>query len=267
MPTETPSRLIAIGDVHGAADELAMLLGGLDKVAPDWPVYFLGDIVDRGPDSRRAMDLVEETFAARPGSKLLLGNHDDWLLRFLNDRLSPEEALHWFAQGGAETLSSYGVTPGAGLTEARQHVLADRPSHLGLLNAASLLESIGGFAFVHAGIDPLRPLGEQTRHDCLWMREPFLGHVGRLDHVVVHGHTPLKDGIPVATENRISIDTAAVLNGALTAILIDTADGTIDFLQTRNDGSVSAVEPRRLNRGLGTAVDRRRSPARSSNPR
>lgn len=267
MLTEPPSQVAAIGDVHGAADLLETLLAGLDRAAPGCPIYFLGDIVDRGPDSRRAMDLVGATLEARPGSKLLLGNHDDWLLRFLEDQLSVDEALHWLAQGGGETLVSYGVAPGADLAAARQHVLASRPSHLALLNSASVVESIDGFAFVHAGIDPLRPLNEQRRHDCLWMREPFLGHVGRLDHVVVHGHTPLKDGIPVATENRISIDTAAVLTGALTAMLIDTADGTIDFLQTRNDGNVSAVEPRRLNRGLGTAVDRRRSSAESSVPR
>ncbi|MBB4001123.1 metallophosphoesterase [Aurantimonas endophytica] len=256
MLTESPSRVIAIGDVHGASDLLETLLGRLDQAAPGWPIYFLGDIVDRGPDSRRAMDLVEATLEARPGSKLLLGNHDDWLLRFLEDRLSLSEALHWLAQGGGETLQSYGVAPGADLDEARLHVLGTRPSHLPLLNSASVLESVDGFAFVHAGIDPLRQLDEQQRHDCLWMREPFLGHVGLLGHVVVHGHTPLKDGRPVVTENRISIDTAAVLTGVLTAALIDVADGSIGFLATGKAGCVTAAQPHRLNRGLGTALDR-----------
>lgn len=256
MLNETPSRVVAIGDVHGAADLLAALLAGLDDTSPGWPVYFLGDIVDRGPDSQRAMDLVAATLAARPGSKLLLGNHDDWLLRFLQDRLSVEEALHWLAQGGGDTLRSYGVPPGSDLWQSREHVLRHRPNHLALLADASLLERVDGFAFVHAGVDPARRLDDQTRHDCLWMREPFLGHVGHLDHVVVHGHMPLKDGRPVVTENRISIDTAAVLGGALTAVRVDASEHTVDFLQVQPRGRVRAVEPRRLDRGLGTVLDR-----------
>ena len=251
-----PTQIVAIGDVHGAADLLATMLAALDRAAPHWPIYFLGDIVDRGPDSRGAMDLVVAALAARPGSKLLLGNHDDWLLRFMEDRLSAEEALHWLAQGGGETLRSYGVEPGADLAASRQHVLATRPAHLPLLASASLIETSGGFAFAHAGIDPARPVDGQDRHDCLWIREPFLGHVGLLDHVVVHGHSPLKDGYPVVTENRISIDTAAVLNGALTAVLIDLTADTMRFLRTGQHPGVAPVAARRLDRGLGTVLDR-----------
>ena len=254
--SEAPTRIVAVGDVHGAADCLATMLAALDRTAPDWPIYFLGDIVDRGPDSRGAMDLVVATLAARPGSKLLLGNHDDWLLRFLEDRLTAGEALHWLAQGGGETLRSYGVEPGADLAESRRHVLETRPAHLPRLARASLIEASGGFVFVHAGIDPARPIDGQDRHDCLWIREPFLGHVGRLSHVVVHGHSPLKDGYPVVTENRISIDTAAVLNGVLTAVLIDQAAGALRFLRTGHEKHVCQVPARRLDRGLGTVLDR-----------
>jgi serine/threonine protein phosphatase 1 len=254
--TETPDQIVAIGDVHGTADLLETMLVGLDRIVPTWPIYFLGDIVDRGPDSRRAMDLVVSALDARPGSKLLLGNHDDWLLRFLEDRLTLDETLHWLAQGGGETLQSYGVEPGADISASRHHVLETRPAHLSLLAHASLLETAGGFAFVHAGVDPARPMDRQDRHDCLWIREPFLEHVGHLDHVVVHGHSPLKDGYPVVTENRISIDTAAVLNGALTAILIDLPDESLRFLRTGQTQDVGEVTPHRLDRGLGTVLDR-----------
>lgn len=253
--SEAPTQIVAIGDVHGAADLLATMLAALDRTAPDWPIYFLGDIVDRGPDSRGAMDLVVAALAARPGSKLLIGNHDDWLLRFLEDRLSPQEALHWLAQGGGETLRSYGVEPGADLAESRHRVLETRPAHLDLLADASVIETTGGFAFVHAGVDPARPFDRQDRHDCLWIRDPFLDHVGRLDHVVVHGHSPLKDGYPVVTENRISIDTAAVLNGALTAVLLDLAADTVRFVRTGQQPGVAPVAARRLDRGLGTVLD------------
>jgi serine/threonine protein phosphatase 1 len=264
--TETPDQIVAIGDVHGAADLLEAMLAGLDRIAPAWPIYFLGDIVDRGANSRRAMDLVVSALGARPGSKLLLGNHDDWLLRFLQERLSLDETLHWLAQGGGETLQSYGVEPGADITASRQHVLETRPAHLPLLANASLLETVGGFAFVHAGVDPARPMDRQDRHDCLWIREPFLEHVGHLDHVVVHGHSPLKDGYPVVTENRISIDTAAVLNGSLTAVLIDLADKSLRFLRTVQRQDVAGVTPHRLDRRLGTVLDRWRLGEAPSKP-
>jgi serine/threonine protein phosphatase 1 len=87
----------------------------------------------------------------------------------------------------------------------------------------------------------------------MWIRDPFLDHVGRLQNIIVHGHTVVGD-LPVVTENRISIDTGAYHSGRLTAVAID--NGSFRFFQT--DGSFKSVvdvEPVLLDRGLGTVFD------------
>lgn len=253
-------RIAAIGDVHGEADLLGTMLNGLREIerlsGQLFVVYFLGDIVDRGLDSCRALDLVFETIAERPGSRLLLGNHDDWLRRFLVADLTDGERRDWLAQGGAETLRSYGLRGRTGPAEAREAILAAHPRHLQLLNDASILETAGPFAFVHAGVDPTRPLDRQERQDCMWIREPFQRYVGHLEKIVVHGHQPLKGGLPVVTENRISMDTGAVLTGRLSAVLIQPETGSMEFYQARPGGVFLQIVPETLDRGLGTALDR-----------
>ena len=86
--------------------------------------------------------------------------------------------------------------------------------------------------FVHAGIDPARPLDRQNRHDLLWMREPFLSDPRDYGRFIVHGHTPIKGGQPDLRVNRVNIDTAAVLGGPLTAAVFDEVQtAPIGFLQ------------------------------------
>lgn len=254
-----PSLIAAIGDVHGAAGLLSTLLQGLDTVAASRKatieIIFLGDIVDRGPDSRGALDLVLETIATHPNSRLLIGNHDWWLLQFLKDELDRDAVDNWLDQGGAATLDSYGAGSTRDVDAIRHHILLDRPEHFELLSDAATIAFDGRFAFVHAGIDPNRPIDRQDPHDCLWIRAPFLNHVGRLSHVVVHGHQPQKGGRPVITENRISMDTGAVFTGRLAAVVIDRGSGQLEFFAATAAGDFTAVEPVRLDRGLGTILD------------
>ncbi|WP_165422097.1 metallophosphoesterase [Rhizobium ruizarguesonis] len=75
-------------------------------------VFFLGDIIDRGPQSFEAMELVIQTLDELPGSKLLRGNHEDFVLRFLDIAFTRHyDLMNWMWNGGAETALSYGVTP------------------------------------------------------------------------------------------------------------------------------------------------------------
>lgn len=252
--------LFALGDVHGESRLLASLLAYIDRNAgnePEGPaVYFLGDIVDRGPDSRGALDLVCATLRRWPLSRLLLGNHDQWFLDFLRD---PEAATAmWLDQGGRETIQSYDL-PTHRLPDAAARIRRDHPVHVAALENASLIETVSAFAFVHAGIDPSRSLFQQSEHDCLWIRAPFLEHVGHLSHIVVHGHTPQPLARPVVTENRVSVDTGACFSGVLSAFALDVESGEAGFLAARRDGSVERVEPTWLDRGLGTALPRRRT--------
>jgi serine/threonine protein phosphatase 1 len=246
--------IYALGDVHGRADLLDEVLRFVEKDSArrrdDPKVMFLGDIVDRGPDSRLAMDLVVETLRRWPKSRLVLGNHDDWFLSFLNG----VEADRWRRQGGTEALLSY-VPMDTSPDEAREVIRNSHSEHARILDEASIIEIDGEYAFVHAGIDPVQPLDRQDRETCLWIREGFLDHVGRLSHVIVHGHSPmLNPPLPVVTENRISLDTGAVLTGVLSVLVIDRAMDRVEFFATR-DGAVGPVDPVRLDRGHGVVVD------------
>ncbi|MBO0902609.1 metallophosphoesterase [Jiella sonneratiae] len=253
-----PTDIVAIGDVHGESELLRQFLAGIDRLAADRGVspaiYLLGDLVDRGADSRGAMEVAEAVLSERPGSKLLLGNHDEWLLRFLSGELDREETLHWIDQGGGETLASYGCSAGDSLDTMRRAIDRRWPGHRKMLAAASAIEFAGPFAFVHAGIDPRRPLEAQRRQDCIWIRAPFMNHVGRLSHLVLHGHTPQKAGLPTITENRLSLDTGAVFTGCLTGAWVDTRSGAITCLQAVDCQDLEEVEPRRLDRGFGTGL-------------
>ncbi|MEX6505724.1 metallophosphoesterase [Jiella sp. M17.18] len=251
-------RVLAIGDVHGEADLLESMLAGFEALDDPGemrvPVIFLGDIVDRGGQSRQALDLVARTMAERPGSGLLLGNHDEWFLRFLRDELTPEELQNWLEQGGAETLVSYGCRQFTRAGDMRDHVNAGWPNHRRLLEAAPTILLAERFAFVHAGVDPRRPIDAQLPQDCIWIRAPFMNHVGRLSHTIVHGHTPQKKGRPVVTENRISMDTGAVFTGKLSAVLIDLQTGDLAFHQVTPGSGLTAIGPVELDRGLGTVL-------------
>ncbi|MBC8130482.1 MAG: metallophosphoesterase [Rhizobiaceae bacterium] len=251
--------LYAIGDVHGRADLLGDLLDWIEADAPAQGaqpcVRFLGDIIDRGPESRAAMDMVADTLDRWPGSRLMLGNHDDWLLQFLAGRPPEEDDWFelWMEQGGQETLSSYAASADRP-RDARDIILDRHARHVQVLREASILECNGPFAFVHAGVDPAAGFDAQMRGTCLRIRSQFLQHVGLLDHVVIHGHSPQRPAQPTVTENRISMDTGAFFSGVLSVAAI--APGTVRFMAARERLGVSPIEATRFDRGLGTAIDR-----------
>ncbi len=91
--------------------------------------------------------------------------------------------------------------------------------HLTFLRDLALRHEVGGYLFVHAGIRPDIPLDRQSRHDLMWIREPFLSWNGSFGPVVVHGHTPRPE--PVVRPNRIGIDTGAVMGGVLTCAVLE----------------------------------------------
>ncbi|EAU42897.1 serine/threonine protein phosphatase [Fulvimarina pelagi HTCC2506] len=251
-----PKRIIAISDIHGMSGHFDRLVSSLDEIEEleDAAFYILGDMVDRGPDSRGVVNRVIALMDRRKGSLTFIGNHDMWFLRFLRDELDPYEIDMWLTQGGKETLESYGASLAETLASARRLVIEAAPGHCAMLEAAESIALIGDFAFVHAGVDPLRPLDRQSREDCAWIRSPFMRHEGRLSHVVVHGHTPQKGKRPTITENRISIDTGAVYGGLLTAAIIDREHRRLDFVAT-DGGSIARSDPHRLDRGFGTALE------------
>jgi serine/threonine protein phosphatase 1 len=212
----------AIGDVHGCVDKLVRLLGRcrLHCAARTMRLVFVGDYIDRGPQSRRVVELLIDTQRAAPDLVVCLrGNHEAMLLAAAAEE-SRAEAF-WLMNGAAETLLSYGVRRAA-----------DLPSgHLQWFCSLPLSCDDGRRYFVHAGVDPHAPLAEQHEHDQLWIRAPFLRHQGEYGRLIVHGHTPLPDGTADLRPNRLNIDTGAVFGGPLTAAVFDQAqDAPVAFL-------------------------------------
>ncbi|MBB5519691.1 metallophosphoesterase family protein [Amphiplicatus metriothermophilus] len=218
------ARLYAVGDVHGRADLLDRLLemiaaedaGGARK-----RLVFLGDYVDRGPDSRGVLDRLAALKEAEPDAVFLKGNHEEALLDFLED---PEGMSEWLDWGGAATLRSYGVAPEgdrapAALAAALRARLPD--AHRAFLRDLSLYEVAGDYLFVHAGLRPGLPLAEQKARDLLWIRDAFHNAPPhkRPDKVVVHGHHPVRR--PLDAGWRIDVDTGACFSGMLTAVVLE----------------------------------------------
>lgn len=230
--------LYAIGDIHGRVDLLRSLLerieadAGGQVQARQRTLVFLGDYIDRGPDSR---SVVEELIAGPPqgfDAHYLKGNHEAILLNFLEDA---RHLNHWLVNDGQATMRSYGVDTEA-LTQAhappetwrRAFAEALPQSHRRFFQDLKLSVSFGDYLFVHAGVRPGVPLAAQTEEDLLWIRNPFLDHTRPFGKVVVHGHTPAH--LPVVRPNRIGIDTGAVLTDRLTALRL--RDGAREFLHT-----------------------------------
>jgi len=224
----TGGRLIyAIGDVHGRADLLRPLLREIARDAlATRPVerpmlIFLGDYVDRGPDSRGGVDIILEML--RDGAfevVALKGNHEEALLLFLSE---PGFAGTWMEHGGGPTLASYGVQPAAGRTDLDAWTLVRDafaetlpPEHLAFYQGLEPLHVVGDYAFVHAGVRPGVPLEEQTEKDLLWIRYDFLQARGPFEKVIVHGHTPTEE--PQILRHRLGVDTGAYATGVLTAV-------------------------------------------------
>lgn len=230
----------AIGDIHGRFDLLAALHQGIALDARRRParqrlVVYLGDYISRGLDSRRVIDRIlrwrPEGFEIAP----LKGNHEDLLLRFLDDDLA--SGAQWLDHGGVEGLAHYGVhlqdptaRDDATLADARQRLRAALPAgHHAFLRGLATSRREGGYLFAHAGVLPGTDPGAQPDSILMWIRGRFLDSDDDHGAVVVHGHCIFD--APQVRHNRISIDTGAFRSGVLTCLVLDGAGRA--FLQTR----------------------------------
>ena len=221
-------RIYAIGDVHGRLDLMQMLAGAIADEQRSLPplrptLVFLGDYVDRGPDSRAVIDWLIEDPLPSFERVLLRGNHEDWFEGFLTDTsVGPS----WLYCGGVETLASYGVRAALGedvparLQALQADLAAALPeSHRAFLRALEFYRAIGGYLFVHAGVRPGVPLARQSVDDLLWIRDSFLHATADHGRVVVHGHTIV--GEAEIRANRIGIDTGAFVTNVLTCLVLE----------------------------------------------
>lgn len=223
-------RVYAIGDIHGCRDALVTLLDRIDeddvrRGPARTTLVLLGDLVDRGPHSADVVELAMALQRERPGTRFLMGNHEELFLTALDGN---DEALRLFCRvGGRETVLSYGLDPADYETmdyEALRAWLAEHvpAAHRAFVSGMEALVEIGDYAFVHAGVRPNVPLAQQKEEDLRWIRQPFLGHKGRFERMVIHGHTITPE--VERQVGRIGIDTGAYVTGRLTAIGLEGAD-------------------------------------------
>ena len=234
--TPDGTRIYAIGDMHGRLDLLQKLEALIEadaggSGAANLIAVYLGDYIDRGPDSRALIDWIMHNPLAGFEPIYLKGNHEDWMLRFL---AGSEVVTSWFANGGVETLESYGLeahgfpTPDEA-REWRRQLSAKLPAdHLAFFQGLQISHECGDYLFVHAGLRPGVALDDQEEHDYLWIRHDFLDSDADYGMIVVHGHSIHPE--PDIRPNRIGIDTGAWRTGHLTALVLEDNGGR--FLQT-----------------------------------
>lgn len=205
---------------------LDQLLVRIDADLEEHPVaealhVFLGDYVDRGPQSSAVLDRL----IFRSGTHktyCLRGNHEVCLLDFLEN---PGVLKVWAQYGGLATLMSYGLQPSMNPGPHEQDELAAAlhelmpTAHHRFLAGLPLSFTCGDFFFVHAGVRPGAALSRQREDDLLWIREDFLNHEELFEKVIVHGHTPVME--PEVRKNRINIDTGAYATGRLTCLRLE----------------------------------------------
>ncbi len=218
-------RVYAIGDVHGRLDLLTKLIAAIENDSEargdaETTIVLLGDLIDRGPESAGVLQAVRQ-WQDRLNLRVICGNHEEMFLRCFTDIPLFSRFMQF---GGCEMLLSYPLDAkrllAADLLEAHRMMLETvPPADIAMIEAFEDFIVIGDYLFVHAGIQPGVPLGEQTVETMRWIREPFLGHGGAHDHIVVHGHTIADE--PEIGHNRIGIDTGAYMSGKLTALCLE----------------------------------------------
>lgn len=231
----------AIGDIHGRADLLDLVIEAVRRDSRDRRrparMVFLGDYVDRGPDSRKVVETLMSL--ERPESCIcLMGNHEALMVEALTHARRGAYA-RWCANGGRETLASYGVTGG------EDPDLAIPADHVRWLSNLPLIAEDPYRIYVHAGLSPGKALEDQSEAACLWIREKFLRAPAReFDRHVVHGHTPIWEHKPAADQpelldHRTNLDTAAFASGVLSVGVFDEAlpGGPIEVLSLRGSPS------------------------------
>ena len=221
----------AIGDIHGC---LPPLRGLIARIPEDETLVFLGDYIDRGPESREVISYLIRLSKTRP-CHFLRGNHEQMLLKAVTN---VHHTANWVFNGGKETLSSYGISLSQWKSTADRGALLG--AHLHFFNSMPFFLETDTTIFVHAGVDVTVPdMSAQDPDTLMWIRERFFRKPKSWKgKPIVFGHTPttsmnLPKGKILNTPPLVGIDTGCVYGGVLTAFNPDTGQ----TLQEQSDFS------------------------------
>ena len=239
-------RIYAIGDIHGCAKELTELLELVASREQELPetgrrmLVFLGDYIDRGPDSRGVVEILLHQLPEGFSPIFLRGNHEAMMLDAINHPGIYQSAAMWLFNGGMAAVASYDQAIGGQLELAEwldMDIIIDDfirimpDEHRRFFESLRLSYQCGDYFFVHAGVLPGLPLDEQKESDMLWIREPFLNSQEDFGAVIVHGHTPARQA--EIKPNRIGLDSGAVYGRKLSAIRLEGIEQEILSVNSR----------------------------------
>ena len=202
-------KIFTIGDIHGCISKLKNIMDMIDIDVQNDSLVFIGDYIDRGPDSKGVVDFVLELRESINQVTCLLGNHEQMFLDYLHDENFNKEIF--LVNGGGNTISSYGVI------ETTGGIKVDVPeSHMQFFTSLLPYYETDDYIFVHAGLRPNIPLEKQSIEDLIWIRHEFINSSYDFGKTVIFGHTLFPQ--PLIEPNKIGIDTGAVYGGKLTCI-------------------------------------------------
>lgn len=198
------SLIYAIGDIHGCLDPLKDLLKEINPSAED-KLIFIGDYIDRGPNSRGVIDFLI-ALSVNKNCVFIRGNHEQMMMDYFADK--PEGKI-WSMNGMDATLESYGS------------IFSVPSYHLDFLEETIMFDEEDSYTLVHAGVRPGISMEEQSNKDLLWIRDDFIYSKKPLkDRIVIFGHTPMLSG-PLFQKHKIGIDTGCVYGGKLSAVRLE----------------------------------------------
>lgn len=212
---ELPYRLFVVGDIHACPSELNSLLeymkGKLSLGSNDL-VVFIGDYIDRGPDSKAVLETLVDFRKEFPSAVFLKGNHEDMLLGYLG--LGGTLGANYMYNGGVQFLMSYKLSS----VDPPSEIIGKLPAeHLEFVKTLERGLVVGDFILVHAGLNPLAELEQQEERDLFWIRDEFIMNIHRFEKTVVFGHTPYEE-IMVSPPYKIGIDTGLVYGNKLSCV-------------------------------------------------
>jgi serine/threonine protein phosphatase 1 len=221
---------IAIGDIHGMAGKLENLLRRIDawleanRVSEPHKFIFLGDYIDRGPQSREVLEIAQRL--QTQGAICLRGNHEELMLRATE---SETGRANFLVNGGDATIASLRT---AAAFQRAQEWMRELPT--------SCEDDLR--YYVHAGVLPGLALDQQNEKTKLWIRDVFLRHAGAFPKYIVHGHSPTiltnpRQVTPEIRDNRCNVDTGAGMRGLLSAAIFNESQAKpIDTISVGSEG-------------------------------
>jgi Diadenosine tetraphosphatase and related serine/threonine protein phosphatases len=215
-------RLLVISDMHGQINAFNALLDKIDFHDTEDLLFLLGDYVDRGENPRAVIAKAREL--EQKGAIVLKGNHESMMEKALVGR-EPAAVSHWAANGGAQTLSSYGLdlrTVYHQINNGDLELPDDLLNDLDWIVHLNIYAQTEHYIFVHAGVDPERDIADTDEETLLWIRQPFFDNYHG-DKTVIFGHTPTMNLQPscdvfFGPNNIIGIDGGCVFGGQLNCL-------------------------------------------------